>query len=325
MRIAKYLNHLGVDTMLKTVLGDDLTIFRWQDPTPWIQPDNIRFRYVDGDVTGQDWDIFMFDDMMTVHYFKLSGARARCYVWYCHGSFTRWPVAQEFFNKYFNDFQISAIFTDDHKRTLVDEWRTFDIWDSITLPIALDPGYFSELCQEKNGRIAIIGNDYNKVCANYPRYDTFARPAIEHVLDRYQDLVDVYGHNSAERNDIFGDRRLGSAKIRDLGEYSMSLHLSGVASVGFVLLECFAAGIPVMATPKYQLPRDGSWIPLVNLDQMSVEIDRLLGDPGLCLDLGQRGQQMVERCFTIDRYRDQIVPWLESRVNSRRSISSSRH
>jgi len=318
MRIAKYLNHLGVDTMLKTVLGDELTVFRWQDPTPWIGPENIRFQYTDGDITGSDWDIFIFDDMMTVHHFKNSGARARKYVWYCHGSFTRWEVAQEFFNKYFDDFQVAAIFTDDHKRTLVDEWRTFSIWNSITLPIALDDHYFRPVYTDRNGRIAIVGNDYNKVCANYPRYESFARPAIEYVMEKFSDRVDVFGHNANERNEIFGDRRLGSARIGDLGNYSVSLHLSGVASIGFVLMECFAAGIPVLATAKYQLPRDGSWIPLINLDHLAAELDRLLNDPATCAELGRRGQTMIREHFSMDQYRGQLIPWLQQLITESR-------
>lgn len=314
MRIAKYVNHLGVDTMLKTVLGDDLTLFRWQDPTPWITEEQLRFSYVEGDIVGTDWDIFIFDDMMTVHHFKNSGASARKYVWYCHGSFTKWAVAQEFFNKYLNEFKISAIFTDDHKRALVDEWRTFDIWESITIPIALDDYYYVPVPHKKNGRIAIIGNDYNKVCSNYPRYDSFAKPAIEYVLEHYSDRVDVFGHNGSEQNAIFGDKRLGSARIKELGEYSASLHLSGVASIGFVLLECFAAGIPVLSTPKYQLPSDGSWIPLVNLDHLRQELDHLVGSPGLDTELGQAGQSMVKKYFDTANYQHKIRAWLAAQL-----------
>jgi len=311
MKIAKYLNHLGVDTMLKNALGDDLTIFRWNDPTPWIGADSIRFSYQDGDISGEDWDIFMFDDMMTVHFFKLSGARAKNYVWYCHGSFTHWPVAQEFFNKYFPEFRINSIFTDDHKRTLVDEWRTFDIEETITIPIALDSSYHVPVSENRNGRIAIIGNDYNKVCQSYPRYQSFVEPAIQHVMDEYHDLVDVYGYNDDEPNDIFGDCRRGPARIKDLHEYSVSLHLSGVASIGFVLMECFAAGIPVLATAKYQLPDDDSWLRLKSLDHFKQALGTYLQDPALCRDQARWGQLMIQERFSLSSYRDRLITWLQ--------------
>jgi hypothetical protein len=311
MRIAKYLNHLGVDSMLKTALGDDLTVFRFNDSTGWITRDQISFDYVDGNLADQDWDLFIFDDIYTVTNYFEQPVRAKHHVWYCHGTYDTWHNAQTVFNMRFENVPLSAIFTDEYKHVMVDQWRKFPLQKTLTLPIALSDDKFCTV-PEKNGRVCTIGNDYNRICSIYPRYETFAKPGIEQLIQRYANCYDAYGWNGEVDGNIFGDFRRGSANIAQLGAWSASIHLSGVASIGFVLAECFAAGIPVISTPKYQLPCDGSWICAETVDQMILAVDELLSNPARARDLGCAGQDMFKRNFGIDQYGQRLRSWLKT-------------
>ena len=309
MKIAKYLNHLGVDSMLKTALGDDLTVFRFNDSTGWITRDQVDFNYVDGDIANTDWDIFIFDDIITVRDYLASGVRARHHVWYCHGTFSAWEQAQQVFNLHFAKLDVAVIFTDSYKQVLVDQWRTFPMADYMILPIALADHRYTAV-QEKNSRCFTVGNDLNRICQIYPRYESFARPAIETLITRYSDCYDAFGHNGGEDGAILGKHRRGSVSIGTLAPWSASVHVSGVASIGFALAECFAAGIPVLATPKYQLPRDGSWIEIQTVEEMTRALDDLLSHPARSRELGATGQEMLRRCFGIENYRNQLRDWL---------------
>jgi len=309
MKIAKYLNHMGVDSMLKAALGEDLTVFRFNDSTGWITRDQVDFDYVDGDIANQHWDAFIFDDIITVRDYLASGVRAKKHIWYCHGTFHTWEQAQKVFNLHFPALDVSVIFTDEYKRTMVDQWRTFPIHSSIVLPIALADHRYTTV-QEKNSRCFTVGNDYNRICQLYPRYETFARPAIETLITRYADSYDAFGWNGGADGEIFGNFRRSSVPIHTLAPWSASIHLSGVASVGFVLAECFATGIPVLSTSKYQLPRDSSWIEIQTVDQMICTVDELLTNPVRAQELGRAGQQMFRQNFSIENYRQHLIEWL---------------
>lgn len=311
MKIAKYLNHLGVDSMLKHALGDDLTIFRFNDSTGWISREQMDFQYVDGDITQDLWDVFIFDDIITVRDYLASNVRARKHVWYCHGTFSSWEQAQKVFNLHFDKLGVSVIFTDSYKQTLVDQWRTFPMEDHLILPIALPHGRYVDPV-EKNSRCCTIGNDYNRVCQLYPRYESFAKPAIEILTTHYADRYDAFGWNGKEDGEIFGHFRRSSVPINSLTPWSASIHLSGVASIGFALAECFASAIPVLATPKYQLPRNDTWIEIQTVDQMMTALDQLLSNPVHAKDLGMAGQEMLRKNFAIDGYRDRLRDWLAS-------------
>jgi hypothetical protein len=311
MKIVKYLNHLGVDSMLKTALGDDLTVFRFNDSTGWITRDQMDFDYVDGDIANGSWDIFIFDDIITVRDYLAQPVRARHHVWYCHGTYTPWEQAQKVFNLHFQNLNMAVIFTDSYKQTMVDQWRDFPVRDVLVLPLALGQHRYKPI-QDKNGRIFTVGNDYNRVCSIYPRYRSFAQPAIETLIARYAECLDVFGHNGSADGEIFGNFRRGSADISTLTPWSASIHLSGVASIGFVLAECFAAAIPVLSTPKYQLPNDGTWIPIQTVDQMISAVDDLLSHPARAQELGLAGQDMFKKNFGIDQYGQQMRAWLEN-------------
>jgi len=309
MKIAKYLNHLGVDSMLKAALGEDLTVFRFNDSTGWITRDQVDFDYVDGNIVDTDWDIFVFDDVITVTDYLTQPVRARHHVWYCHGTFSTWWQAQKVFNLRFSDLDVSVIFTDEYKRTMVDQWRTFPVRSSLVLPIALADHRYTT-AQEKNSRCFTVGNDYNRICQLYPRYETFARPALETLMSRYSDSYDAFGWNGEADGEIFGDFRRSSVPIHTLAPWSASIHLSGVASIGFALAECFASAIPVLSTSKYQLPQDGSWIEIQTVDQMICAVDELLTNPGRALELGKSGQLMFRQNFGIENYRQHLIEWL---------------
>ena len=311
MKIAKYLNHMGVDSMLKTALGDELTVFRFNDSTGWITRDQVDFDYVDGNIANTDWDLFVFDDIITVRDYLASGVRARRHVWYCHGTFNTWEQAQKVFNLHFNDLDMAVIFTDSYKQAMVDQWRTFPISQSLVLPIALAPHRYTSV-QDKNSRCFTVGNDLNRICQIYPRYESFARPAIETLITRYSDSYDAFGHNGGEDGAILGDHRRGSVPISTLTPWSASVHVSGVASIGFALAECFASGIPVLATPKYQLPRDGSWIEIQTVEEMIRALDDLLSHPARALELGLAGQDMLRRYFSIEDYSQRLRSWLNA-------------
>jgi hypothetical protein len=309
MKIVKYLNHMGVDSMLKSALGDDLTVFRFNDSTGWITRDQMDFDYVDGNIVDQDWDVFIFDDMNTIRDYLAQPVRAQHHVWYCHGTFSAWPGAQQYFNKHFTDIPVSVIFTDEYKRTMVDQWREFPVVHVTVCPVALNNHKYTASV-EKNSRCFTVGNNYNGVCRVYPRYQTVARPGILELMKRYPTQFDAFGWNGLEDGEIFGDFRRSSAPIPSLAPWSASIHLSGVASIGVALAECFAAAIPVLATPKYQLPHDGSWIEIQTVDQMISAVDDLLSNPARALELGKAGQQMFRQNFSIENYRQHLIEWL---------------
>lgn len=311
MRIAKYLNHLGVDGLLKGALGDELTIFRFNDSTGWIGRDQIDFDYEDGDIRDQDWDIFVFDDPGTVAQYLSQPTRARAHVWYCHGTFHAWTDAQKFFNREFADLPVSVIFTDEYKRTMVDQWREFPVVSTLIQPIAL-PDHKFQSSPVKNGRYCVVGNDYHRICQIYPRYTILAEPAIGSLMAYRPDRFDVFGWNGGSDGEIFGDLRRGSVAIKDLAAWSASVHLSGVASIGFVLAECFAAAIPVVATAKYQLPDDGSWIKIDTVEEMIDAVDGLVRNPDLARSVGLAGQQMFRDRFGINAYQASLRDWLQS-------------
>lgn len=322
MKIAKYFNHGSVDYLLKSVLGDNLEVFRPVDHArDWI---NLNIDFTRGEVRDEDWDLFIYDDIYTILRFKESGCRARNYVWYCHGTFTEWKQAQDIFNEELKN--VSVIYTDDFKRSLTESWRTFSIRDTITLPIALGDEHYSTPTS-KNGRVAIIGNDYVEVCSNYPRYETFAKPCLDWLLKAQRSKLDVYGVNKKELGStVFGELDRGSTHIKQLSEHSASVHLSATASIGFVLAECFAAGIPVVATPKYQLSdpavinspktklKTKPWICVYTTDQFKKAVNALLRDPELAMAIGLAGQSMFKQKFSLEAYRQALIPWLENQV-----------
>jgi hypothetical protein len=306
MKIAKYLNHFGVDKMLKAVLGDSLEIFR-DDNLLWTA-EQVGVKYTLSDVRDDDWDLFIYDDHYSVVKFQNSGCKAKHYIWYCHGTFTEWKEPQEVFNARLGE--VSVIYTDDFKRSLTETWREFAISDTITLPIALGPEYYLPL-KPKSGRIALVGNSYAEVCSHYPRWDNFAKPSIEWLVSNHSDILDVYGYNDSDLGvKMFGEHRRGPGKISELGSLSASIQLSATASIGFVLAESFAAGIPVISTAKYQLPNDG-WKCVYTLDQLKKELQMVLNDSDYADELGKAGRTMYQTNFSLDSYRDKLVPWLE--------------
>jgi hypothetical protein len=293
MKVAKYLNHFGVDKMLKSVLGDRLEIFR-DDDLPWTA-EQAGVKYTLGAVRDDDWDLFIYDDHYSVVKFQNSGCKAKHYIWYCHGTFTEWKKPQEVFNERLGE--VSVIYTDDFKRSLTETWREFAISDTITLPIALGPEAYLPLKPE--------------VCSHYPRWDNFAKPSIEWLVSNHSDILDVYGYNDSDLAvDLFGATRRGPGKISELGSLSASIQLSATASIGFVLAESFAAGIPVISTAKYQLPNDG-WKCIYTLDQLKKEVQLVLNDADYAAELGKAGRKMYRTNFSLDSYRDKLVPWLE--------------
>ena len=311
MKIAKYLNHLGVDSMLKVALGQDLTVFRFNDSTGWITRDQVDFDYVDGNIADQDWDAFIFDDIDTVRNYLAQPVRAQKHIWYCHGTFSAWEGAQQYFNKHFTNISVSVIFTDEYKRTMVDQWRNFPIVHTTVQPIALGNHRYTE-SQEKNSRCFTVGNNYNRVCQLYPRYETLSRPGIIELMRRYPTQFDAFGWNGLEDGEIFGEFRRSSVSISTLTPWSASIHLSGVASIGFALAECFAAAIPVLATPKYQLPGNGTWVEIQTVEQMIEAVEQLLTNPARARDLGRAGQEMFKKHFGIDQYGEKLKTWLET-------------
>jgi hypothetical protein len=204
---------------------------------------------------------------------------------------------------------VSVIFTDEYKRTMVDQWRQFPIVHTTVQPIALGDRRYTE-SQEKNSRCFTVGNNYNRVCQLYPRYKTLARPGMLELMRRYPAQFDAFGWNGLEDGEIFGDFRRSSVPIHTLAPWSASIHLSGVASIGFALAECFAAAIPVLTTPKYQLPYNGTWIEIQTVDQMICAVDELLTHPVRARELGQAGQEMFKKYFGIDQYREKLKTWL---------------
>lgn len=306
MKIAKYLNHFSVDRMLKSVLGDCLEIFR-DDTLEWSQ-EQIGVEYTLGPIRDEEWDLFIYDDFYTVLSFAESGCKAKKYIWYCHGTFTKWKQAQEIFNNTLGE--VSVIYTDDFKRSLTENWREFDIRDTITLPIALSSDSYS-MMKPKEGRIALIGNSYVEVCSNYPRWNTVAKPSIEWLISEHSDILDVYGYNDTNLGSKFENNKRGVEKISRLGSLSASIQLSATASIGFVLAESFAAGIPVISTAKYQLPNYG-WKCIYTLDQLKRELQYIINDPEYAYELGKAGQDMYRKNFSLDAYRAKLLPWLRA-------------
>lgn len=315
MKIAKLMSHMGVDSMLHSALGDKLTIFRYNDPTGWAEDDDLPFPVVRGNIDPNiDWDIVIVDDMVThQHIFSGPQLSVKQYVWYCHGTYDTWEGFQLYANTHFNDYAV--IFTDYYKQSIVLNWAKFRIVDSITQNIFLPDQCFVPVSTTRNNKIFTVGNQFIPVCQIYYGFDHIVRPVLDTLQQLGPETYSHYGWPPAQCNYIQPEYFKGHVRLSELKDCNASIHPSGVRSVGFALLECLAAGIPVITTEKFDIPRsehNNSIIMSFSSEDMLREANELLQDPEKATEMGKRGQEMAHRIFNKEKWVDNVVPWLEN-------------
>ena len=92
-----------------------------------------------------------------------------------------------------------------------------------------------------------------------------------------------------------------------IADMDLIVHASTIGEpFGQVIIEGMAAGKPVIATNGGGVPeivengKTGILVPMGDIAAMAEAISRMLADPDLAAEMGARGRQRVQDCFTID-------------------------
>jgi hypothetical protein len=310
MKICKFLCHRGVDRLLKAALGDQLTLFR---------DDRDGMGWLDGDIDYEEppseelWDVVIVDDRVTWDFIQEYKIKYKEVVWYVHGTYTRWKGFQDFANQVFRKVHMLA--TDPAREAAILDWYRHKPISRTFLPLHLTDDYFVDLATKKNGRCCMVGNRLLKACYIYSDHSVLAN-----VFKRIDaSRLDVFGWNDHPDDQLNRGCQIpkqsvrGPAKIRELGEYSVSIHPSFVPTLGFVPLELMAIGVPMVLTPKVDFPESSdSFFIARSSDDFINYTNRLLNDKELSLEKGRLGQQFLKQNFPFSNYKERLVKWLES-------------
>jgi len=319
MKICKFMQHRGVDKMLKAALGDKLQLYRHsQDTFSWVDTGEVEF--IDSDIPEDiEWDAIIVDNIETWDFLHNSGIRTRNKIWYVHGTYSNWLGFQQDANKKFKGYH--TIFTDFARRDSVLKWFKNEVESTLVLPIHLTPDYFVEPKESKNGKCCIIGNRLLSGCRlndNYSIVGKTIKSVHEFLGD---DRLQIYGWNDHKEDQ---ETRLASLPkncvkesivIKDLGNYSVSYHPSFVPTLSFVQLEVMAAGIAVVTTPKVDFISDGFFPPAFHICSTTEEfmdaITKLTEDSEYSYEVGRIGQEYIKRKFPFDFYKETLNSYLE--------------
>jgi hypothetical protein len=317
MKILKAVTHLGVDSMLKAALGRHLTLWRpslvtdagerrYSDLGWWMPP--LDCEIAENLDEGESWDIIIVDDFRTNEITK--GMNARHRVWYVHGSYHSDNAyargMRHYFNHNFGGFHL--MFTDTSRRALVRSWFEHQPPSELILPIHPRPQHYLSMPRQRNGKCYIMGHDYMAKCALYGGMDVVNN--VMTGLTQLGDKFDYCGYN----NDIREHNR-GSVHVRDLVHHSVAVYTSFVQTMGFALIESLCSGVPVIMTPKLDLPESLSgthYVVARTADEFLTWTKRLMNDPELSLQMGQRAQTFMREHFAFANYRRKLRPWMTS-------------
>jgi len=309
MRILKVVRHLGVDKMLKSALGDKLTLYRpvvngeFTDPTKYLR--ELPFDYVIK-LPSKEWDIVIQDDIDSINH--LSNVTATHTIWYVHGTYHTWEGFKLFFNKMVK--RCHVLFPDYSREGYIKSWYQGELLSQIVLPIHLSDEYFVDNIPGRNGQVFAMGNNLSSTCALY---------GFKHKVDMILKLMSkrpfsIFGFNN-EKFDLVSNFYKGSVSpIREhVANYSASIHPSFVPTCSFVLLECMAAGVPVIATPKDSIPltyNKEAYVITDDPEEMAYYVDLLLANEEISKSMGLRGRDFLKSQFPWSGYVRTINEWV---------------
>lgn len=308
MRIVKSICHLGVDKMLKAALGDRLTIARFRDKdgeatdnTKWIADDGMPFDFT-YDVD-DEYDIKIIDDMKSFE--MLKNIKARNTIWYIHGTYHKWPAFQQFWNA--NVSNVHVLFPDTDRKKYVEKWWKCRSLSEIFLPIHLTDDFFTELPESRNGKAFTIGNNLYQTTAIYGNQNVSDQVFTDMSLSE----TDLYGFNPVPPP--MYDKRLIKGSAHPIKEvvknYSVSIHPSFVGTFGFALLECMAAGVPVVCPQKVSEYRE--LCALANTPQdFKRWAKRYIKNEQLSLEVGAKNQSILRKHYNISKYSEKLLEWI---------------
>jgi len=314
MKILKVVCHLGVDSMLKSALGSRLTMWRplittesgerrHRDAGWWIVPD---FDFVEEIDPQEHWDIIIVDESATNELTKSLRSQSR--VWYVHGSYhvdTNYAYGQRhYFNKSFANFHVLS--TDRSRWGIVSEWYQHTPPSHLILPIHPQSKYYVPIARQRNGRCYVMGHNFMEKCALYGNMDV-----VNEVMAGLTNTnrFDYFGYN-----DDFPDFNRGAGTARSLSSYSVSVHPSFVQTMGFVLMESLCAGVPVITTPKVDLPESlsGSHYVIARTTREFLDwTKKLLENKELAIQMGKRAQVFMRNKFSFAQYRHKLRTWMQ--------------
>lgn len=309
MKILKVVRHLGVDKMLKAALGSHLTLYRprkngkFTDPTHYL--DKLPFEYVTH-LDSTQWDIIIQDDIDSVN--LLEGLKPRHVVWYVHGTYHLWQGFQMYFNEKVS--RCHVLFTDWSREGYVKSWYRGQFLSQLILPVHLTDEYYTSSIPVRNGRIFSMGNDLSKTCSIYGYSHK-----VEKLIKSLTELpYSIYGFNN-NKFDINPQFYKGAVTpIRQhVANYSASVHPSFVPTCSFVLLECMAAGVPVIATPKASLPVNynrQAYVLTDDPDEMLHYAKLMVSDSMLSKNMGKLGRDFLRETFPWKNYVNTLRNWI---------------
>lgn len=316
MKIAKLLSHIGVDSMLYDALRENITLFRdGSDIYGWIPDEELPFPVTRGPLADEEWDIVIVDDIITHQKIISYPHKAKKYVWYCHGTYDIWLGFQQYANEHFNNYAV--IFTDYYKYSVVLTWARFLFSSAIIQHIYLPDYNFVSPNHEKNNQVMTVCNDFENVCKIYHGYDNIVKPTIQYLEQTFGERYSHYGFCEFNEPLVHAPHVKGNVKIKTCNNYNVSVHPSGVRSVGFALLECLAAGIPVVTTHKVDIPlseHEKSILLCFTPDDFQKHVANCVQDAHYSYELGLAGQRMARDIFSREKWISNVVPWLESLI-----------
>ena len=309
MKILKVVRHLGVDKMLKTALGDKLTLYRpivngsFTDPTSYIK--DLPFPYTTK-LDNKNWDIIIQDDIDSVNH--LNDITANEIIWYVHGTYHLWEGFQLFFNKRIK--RCHVLFPDFSREGYIKSWYRGEFKSQLILPIHLSDEYFIENIPNRNGQVFTMGNNLSTTCSLYG-FENKVKKILEHMS---KTPFSIFGYNTS-KFDIDSKFYKGSVSpIREhVANYSASIHPSFVATCSFVLLECMAAGVPVITTPKASIPlthNKDSYVISSSPEEMAYYVDLFLKDEDLSRNFGAKGRDFLRENFPWRNYVNLLNEWV---------------
>jgi len=163
----------------------------------------------------------------------------------------------------------------------------------------LDPKKGLHFLIQAFSKILRIQDDVILVIAGQgePNYDTFVRKEAETNLNKK--VIFTGFLDDEEKYVLFKD-----ADIFVLPSYQENF--------GLAVAEAMGAGLPVVVSGQVGISPDiekyGAGIIIkCSADSLAEGIEKLIRDPSLCQQMGQRGQQLVRERFSWDKAADQLV------------------
>ena len=314
MNILKVLCHIEADRMLYSALGDQLTILRMRDHTGWIPDEDLGFPVTHdyATVSSTDWDWIIFDDIRTWE--SLRDFTTKNKLWYVHGTYHTWGEFQFFANRSIHE-GFHFLFTDADRLAHWDTWFTGTPVSELTLPIHLSDRYYSEASPYRNSKVCMVGSEIIRISKLYDSTG-IAEEVMSELFTLNSDTFHMFGYNGGDFFTPEEFKKGNAFPIRDtLGNYSCSVHASQVKTLGFALVECMAAGIPVICSPKVDLPEDlgnGSWAYLIahTPDEYMHYVRMFLADPMLSYSVGRKGQSFLRERFSFESYKKKLNTFL---------------